>query len=221
VRAVEEARAAAGGARPTPLRVCYDDPCHLIHGQRVADAPRTLLRAIPGLELVSHDDPGSCCGAAGIYNLTHREMSAAVLERNLTYHHGLAALERIDLRFYDTPAALARALERREVDGALLERVPATDVLGAVLARSDLRVTPMVEAAYSILYLNNQRAPLTVHLSAPRQAGCLLSVGCESDLRRVLSPNSPTGCSPRARTSRIWAPRPAGRPRSRPPASRL
>src|SRR5690606_4591509 len=32
-------------------RVCYDDPCHLVHGQRVAAAPRRLLRAIDGLEL--------------------------------------------------------------------------------------------------------------------------------------------------------------------------
>ena len=64
-------------------RVCYDDPCHLVHGQRVADAPRRLLRRIPGLELVSHDDPTSCCGAAGIYSLTHREMATAVLDRKM------------------------------------------------------------------------------------------------------------------------------------------
>jgi glycolate oxidase iron-sulfur subunit len=64
-------------------RVCYDDPCHLIHGQRVADAPRRLLASLPGLVLVPHEDPGSCCGAAGIYNLTHGEMSRAVLRRKL------------------------------------------------------------------------------------------------------------------------------------------
>jgi glycolate oxidase iron-sulfur subunit len=64
-------------------RVCYDDPCHLLHGQRVREAPRRLLRHIPGLALVEHDDPGSCCGAAGIYNLTHREMAAAVSKRKL------------------------------------------------------------------------------------------------------------------------------------------
>lgn len=63
--------------------VCYDDPCHLAHGQRVVDAPRRLLRAIPGLRLLDHDDPTSCCGAAGIYNLTHPEMSRAVLARKL------------------------------------------------------------------------------------------------------------------------------------------
>ena len=66
-----------------PARVCYDDPCHLVHGQRVADAPRRLLAAIPGVELVAHRDAASCCGAAGTYNLTQREMSQAVLRRKL------------------------------------------------------------------------------------------------------------------------------------------
>jgi Fe-S oxidoreductase len=65
------------------LRVCYDDPCHLVHAQKVKDAPRRVLGAIPGLVLVPHDDPASCCGAAGTYNLTHRAMSSAVLARKL------------------------------------------------------------------------------------------------------------------------------------------
>ena len=68
---------------PVEARVCYDDPCHLVHGQRVREAPRRLLAQIPGLELVAHDDPTSCCGAAGIYNLTHPEMSRAVLDRKM------------------------------------------------------------------------------------------------------------------------------------------
>jgi glycolate oxidase iron-sulfur subunit len=33
--------------------------------------------------IVPHADPGACCGAAGTYNLTHPEMSRAVLERKL------------------------------------------------------------------------------------------------------------------------------------------
>jgi glycolate oxidase iron-sulfur subunit len=63
--------------------VCYDDPCHLVHAQRVAAAPRRLLAQVPGLRLVPHDDPASCCGAAGIYNLTHPEASQAVLAPKL------------------------------------------------------------------------------------------------------------------------------------------
>ena len=68
---------------PIPRRVCYDDPCHLIHAQGIAAAPRNLLRSIPGLELVPHRNPEVCCGAAGIYNLTHPEMSARVLAPKL------------------------------------------------------------------------------------------------------------------------------------------
>jgi glycolate oxidase iron-sulfur subunit len=77
----------AVGLRPPEGRVestvCYDDPCHLVHGQRVDAAPRRLLEQIPGIELRVHDDPAACCGAAGIYNLTHRAMSRAVLERKM------------------------------------------------------------------------------------------------------------------------------------------
>ena len=77
----------AVGLRPPSARiestVCYDDPCHLVHGQRVDAAPRRLLEQIPGIELRRHDDPAGCCGAAGIYNLTHRAMSRAVLDRKL------------------------------------------------------------------------------------------------------------------------------------------
>jgi glycolate oxidase iron-sulfur subunit len=61
------------------VRVCYDDPCHLVHGQRVEAAPRRLLAQIEGVELVAHADAARCCGAAGTYNLTQPEMSQQVL----------------------------------------------------------------------------------------------------------------------------------------------
>jgi len=35
-----------------PLRVTYQDSCHLLHGQKVREAPRTLIRAVPGVELI-------------------------------------------------------------------------------------------------------------------------------------------------------------------------
>jgi glycolate oxidase iron-sulfur subunit len=68
---------------PLAIRVCYDDPCHLIHGQGVGDAPRRLLAAIPGLTLVPHDDAAGCCGAAGTWSFSHRAMSARILDAKL------------------------------------------------------------------------------------------------------------------------------------------
>jgi glycolate oxidase iron-sulfur subunit len=54
---------------PVPVQAAYHDACHLGHAQRITAAPRALLRAIPGLELVELRDAGVCCGSAGVYNL--------------------------------------------------------------------------------------------------------------------------------------------------------
>ncbi len=66
-----------------PYRVAYDDPCHLLHGQRVGEQPRKLLQQIPGLELVDLREPDWCCGSAGTYMITQREMALKLLERKL------------------------------------------------------------------------------------------------------------------------------------------
>ncbi len=65
------------------MTVTYQDPCHLAHGQRVRGQPRTLLGAIPGLRLVEMNGSDRCCGSAGIYNLTHPEMSQEVLQEKM------------------------------------------------------------------------------------------------------------------------------------------
>jgi glycolate oxidase iron-sulfur subunit len=57
------------------IRVVYQDACHLAHGQRIRAQPRALLRAIEGVILVDIDDAERCCGSAGVYNLTHPEIS--------------------------------------------------------------------------------------------------------------------------------------------------
>lgn len=72
-----------------PKRVAYDDPCHLLHAQRIRQQPRELLQAIPGLQLVPVTDADFCCGAAGIYNITHHELSMRILARKMA--HILAA----------------------------------------------------------------------------------------------------------------------------------
>jgi glycolate oxidase iron-sulfur subunit len=71
VRDVTEILAELSPAPPAkrPLRVVYQDACHLAHGQGVREEPRALLSAIPGVELAEIADPGMCCGSAGTYNV--------------------------------------------------------------------------------------------------------------------------------------------------------
>jgi glycolate oxidase iron-sulfur subunit len=59
----------------------YHDACHLLHAQRIHDAPRRLLALIPGLELRELPETELCCGAAGTYNLTQPEMSDRLSRR--------------------------------------------------------------------------------------------------------------------------------------------
>jgi glycolate oxidase iron-sulfur subunit len=64
-------------------RVAVHDPCHLAHGQGIRAAPRRLLAAIPGVDLVELAESDWCCGSAGTYNLTEPAMAARLLERKL------------------------------------------------------------------------------------------------------------------------------------------
>jgi len=86
VRDVTELLSEIGFVAPTGRveeRVTYQDSCHLVHAQKVREAPRQLLRAIPGLELVEMSAPDRCCGSAGIYNITQTEMSRRVLDEKM------------------------------------------------------------------------------------------------------------------------------------------
>ncbi len=66
---------------PLRARVAYHSPCHLGHAQRITEAPRALLRAIPGLELVEVPDGDQCCGSAGVYNLLEPASAEAIGDR--------------------------------------------------------------------------------------------------------------------------------------------
>lgn len=68
---------------PLPLTVTYHEPCHLAHGQRVREAPRALLQAIPGLRFVELVESDLCCGSAGVYNVMEPEIAERLLQRKL------------------------------------------------------------------------------------------------------------------------------------------
>ena len=77
VRDASQAVSAAAVVRgpDRPIRVVYQDACHLAHGQKVRREPRALLAAVPNVTIVPVTDPERCCGSAGIYNLTHPEVA--------------------------------------------------------------------------------------------------------------------------------------------------
>jgi glycolate oxidase iron-sulfur subunit len=77
---------AGPGALTGPL--AYDEPCHLLHAQKISDPPKRILRSIPGLELVPLEDADTCCGSAGVYSLLEPELSSRISSRKI------AAIER-------------------------------------------------------------------------------------------------------------------------------
>ncbi|MBV8332587.1 MAG: 4Fe-4S dicluster domain-containing protein [Candidatus Eremiobacteraeota bacterium] len=70
-------------SRPIDARVTYQEPCHLVHAQRVSAAPRRLLQSIPGLRLIEMNESAVCCGSAGVYNLTQPEMASRLQRRKV------------------------------------------------------------------------------------------------------------------------------------------
>jgi glycolate oxidase iron-sulfur subunit len=69
--------------KPLPIKVTYQEPCHMAHAQRITAQPRALLKAIPQLQLVEMFESSMCCGSAGIYNITQPEMAGELGARKI------------------------------------------------------------------------------------------------------------------------------------------
>jgi len=62
-------------------RLIYHDPCYLSRGVGVIEEPRTVLRSIPGVELLEFDRHGlntRCCGAGGAARKVFHENAIAM-----------------------------------------------------------------------------------------------------------------------------------------------
>jgi glycolate oxidase iron-sulfur subunit len=68
---------------PVRARVVYHDACHLAQAQGVRAQPRDLLRAIPGLDVLSPAEQDICCGSAGIYNLVEPDAAGDLAARKV------------------------------------------------------------------------------------------------------------------------------------------
>ncbi len=66
-----------------PLRVAFQSPCSLQHGQQLRGKVEALLGAA-GYELTPVADGHLCCGSAGTYSILQPELSGQLRDRKLT-----------------------------------------------------------------------------------------------------------------------------------------
>jgi heterodisulfide reductase subunit D len=72
--------------RENPIKVAYHDPCDLGRGAREFEAPRAVIRAIPGVELVELErnrENCRCCGGGGNLEMIDGELSSKITERKI------------------------------------------------------------------------------------------------------------------------------------------
>lgn len=60
------------------LSATLDAPCHLLHAQGVDGPPEAVLAAVPGLRVLPLPNADECCGGAGIYGITQRELGSRI-----------------------------------------------------------------------------------------------------------------------------------------------
>ncbi len=64
-------------------KVAYDEPCHLLHAQKISAQPQQLLDGVPGIERVPLAEADACCGSAGFYSMLQPALSAQVTARKI------------------------------------------------------------------------------------------------------------------------------------------
>ena len=111
------------------MRVAYQDACHLGHAQGIRDAPREVLRSIPGLELAEPAEQAICCGSAGIYNLTQPERAGELGERKAANVAGTGA----DVYAAGNPGCLVQVTRHLRRAGRAMPAFHPVELLDASL----------------------------------------------------------------------------------------
>ncbi|HEY5526302.1 MAG TPA: (Fe-S)-binding protein [Candidatus Anoxymicrobiaceae bacterium] len=72
--------------KPVNLKITYHDPCHLGRYSGLYDAPRRILEAIPGIELIEmprNREKAWCCGAGAGVKTTYPDFAAWIGEQRV------------------------------------------------------------------------------------------------------------------------------------------
>jgi glycolate oxidase iron-sulfur subunit len=118
-----------------PLRVAFQDSCHLRHAQGVAAAPRTMLDAVPGLERVEPAEQDICCGSAGIYNIVQPRAATELGDRKAS--HVLGA--RPDVYASGNPGCLVQVTAALRRAGRPLPALHPVELVDASIRGVDAR----------------------------------------------------------------------------------
>lgn len=65
-----------------PLRIAFQSPCTLQHGQKLAGSVEAVLKKV-GYRLTPVDDPHLCCGSAGTYSILQKKISLELRQRKI------------------------------------------------------------------------------------------------------------------------------------------
>jgi L-lactate dehydrogenase complex protein LldE len=66
-------------SNPKPMRVTYHESCHLKRELGVDSQPKSLIKSLPGVELVEMPQAEVCCGFGGTFSVKYADISAAML----------------------------------------------------------------------------------------------------------------------------------------------
>lgn len=76
---------------PYPLKVTYHDSCRACHGQGINEHPRRILKKVAGKSYVELPESDWCCGGAGIFAFTQRDIASKILLRKISNIAGVQA----------------------------------------------------------------------------------------------------------------------------------
>ncbi len=96
----------------------------------------------------------------GPFRLTSLNSDRAVLERNSSYHRGAPSIDELELRFYSSATQQLDGLAQGEIDAALRGEQSTDRERELLASREDLESVELTRHAFTLLYINNQRAPL-------------------------------------------------------------